>query len=83
MKNMFTVPGFGGGGGVPAMPPMPAPSFRPTPPPVKPPPPKPQDVRNKEAEERTGSAKRQARIDAAKAAAAADLLSDDVPDSLL
>jgi hypothetical protein len=40
-------------------------------------------VRNKEAEERTGSAKRQARIDAAKAAAAADLLSDDVPDTLL
>jgi len=82
MKNMFTAPGFGSSSSPPPMPPMPA--YVPPPPiPPPPPPPAPQDVRNKEAEERTGSAKRQARIDAAKAAAAADLLSDDVPDTLL
>lgn len=79
--NMVTAPGFGSSS-PPPMPPMPA--YVPLPPiPPPPPPPAPQDVRNKEAEERTGSAKRQARIDAAKAAAAADLLSDDVPDTLL
>jgi len=79
--NMVAAPGFGGGS-APPMPPMPA-YVPPPPPPPKPPPRKPQDVRNKEAEERTGSAERQRRIDAAKKAAATNPLSSDYTDDTL
>jgi len=79
--NMATVPGFGGGGSSAPLPPWPAP-YRPPPPPAPPPQPKPQFARNREAEERTGSAARQLRIDAERRRAA-DLLSDDIPDTLL
>ena len=81
--NMMSAPGFGGGGSMAAIPPMPA--VPPPPPPPPPPPRKPQDVRNKEAEERTGSAERQRKLDAAKKKkmASTDPLSPDYTDSTL
>ena len=80
--NMMSAPGFGS----PKMPPMPAmPAYVPPPPPPPLPPRKPQDVRNKEAEERTGSAERQRKLDAAKKKkmAEVDPLSSDYSDTLL
>lgn len=81
--NMMSAPGFGGSKPQP-LPAMPA--YVPPPPPPPPPPPrKPQDVRNKEAEERTGSAERQRKLDAAKKKklAEVDPLSSDYSDTLL